>query len=241
MPDKAILVVDDSIITRQIVRRILKNLGYGNIIEATNGAEALERILAPGSDIGLILLDWNMPQVTGLQLLGQLRDNLSTARIPVVMISAESAPERVLEAVRAGAKSYVIKPFHPRELKVKINEALRLAELDEQRATALSGNLSDIGIPAIVQLATTTGLTGRIVISAEKRVVGMLGVGGGEVHHCTYQDETGDEAFLRLALLRDGSFEFRPGDPPLERNIEGSPMTLIMEALRRQDEALRAS
>ncbi len=240
--DKSILIVDDSIITRQIVRRILKNLGYTDVIEASNGAEAYERVTGPGAEIGLILLDWNMPHMTGIELLGLLREHPKASRIPVVMISAESAPERVLEAVRAGAKSYVIKPFHPKELKVKINEALRLADLDRRRS-ALSGSLSDVGVPALVQLATTSGLSGSIVVcGADREVVGVLGVGGGEVRHCRYAGATGDEAFLKLALRREGTFEFRPGDDaPGDRNIHSPPTLLIMEALRRQDEALRAS
>lgn len=238
MNRKQILIVDDSTITRQIERRILRDLGFENVIEAANGKEALERVRGASEPIGLILLDWNMPLLNGREVLGELQADPAARRIPVTMVSAESSPERIIEAIRAGAKNYVIKPFHPRELKAKITEAMRLAEIEEPRAT-LSGNLSEVGLPALVQLATMTGLSGKLVIRGEGQE-GEIGFASGEARTCAFGDARGTEAFMQLALLRQGTFDFRAGPPPAEANLVQSTITLLMEAMRRQDEALRA-
>ena len=96
--EKRILVVDDSTITRQIIRRILKNLGYTKVVEAKNGVEALARVLDRAEPIDLILLDWNMPLLNGAQFLAKLKEQPAPiGRTPVIMVSAESSPSRVLE------------------------------------------------------------------------------------------------------------------------------------------------
>jgi two-component system chemotaxis response regulator CheY len=240
MLDKTVLVVDDSLITRNLLTRILKSIGFARVLDAKNGVEAWDRVTASGEPIGLILLDWTMPLMNGVQFLQKLRAHPSARRIPVVMVSAESSPQRVCEAMQAGARSYVMKPFHPNELKVKIVEAIRVAEIGEPRA-ALSGSLSEIGLPALVQLCAAVALTGRVTIRANGRPIAEVGMEAGEVRSCAYQDRAGDEAFLALAIERDGAFEFVAGDPPVERNVNGPTMALVMEAMRRQDELLRAA
>ena len=95
MFDKDVLVVDDSLITRQLLLRILRGLGFTRIQEAKNGADALERLSAPGSSIGLVLLDWTLPLMTGPEVLAELRTSATLARIPVIMVSAEAAPARI--------------------------------------------------------------------------------------------------------------------------------------------------
>jgi len=240
MFDKQVLVVDDSIITRNLLVRILKNLGYTRVVDAKNGAEALERVTSPGEPIGLILLDWTMPVMNGVQVLGKLRAHPTARRIPVVMVSAESNPARICEAMQAGARSYVVKPFNPTELRVKIGEAFRLAEFSEPKAT-LAGSLTDIGVPALVQLVGAVTATGRVAIRAHGKVVAELGVEAGEIRRCTYGDLGGDEAFLALACVREGEFEFLAGEAPRDPNITSPTMGLLMEAMRRQDEVLRAA
>jgi len=104
-----ILVVDDSRVMRRIVIRCLDSLGFSNACEAENGLAALAAV--ENGQIDMVLTDWCMPGMYGIDLLRALRKNPRTAGIPVVMISAESQPHLVEEAMRAGADYYVAKPF----------------------------------------------------------------------------------------------------------------------------------
>jgi len=104
------LVVDDSMAARMLLTRILNNLGY-EVREAANGREALEVIAAEKDTVSLILLDWNMPEINGLDLLKRLRDDPELSSLVVVMVSAESEIDQIAAALEAGANEYVMKPF----------------------------------------------------------------------------------------------------------------------------------
>ncbi len=237
--EKHVLIVDDSNITRQILCRLLRDFGFTKVLEAKDGHEALDRVVASSPPIGLILLDWNMPRLSGVQFLARLKPLKAARRIPVIMVSAESSTQRIMEALAAGAKGYVIKPFHPNELRVKILEALRLGDIEPPR-TALSGSLADVGLPALVQLMSAAALSGMLSIAVDGAPVGEVGLAHGEVRTCRCRGAVGDEAFLDLASLCDGRFDFVAGDPPAAGNVLGSTVALLMEAMRRQDERLRA-
>jgi two-component system chemotaxis response regulator CheY len=240
MFDKTVLVVDDSIITRQLMRRILVGLGYQKIVEMKNGAEALARATTPSADpVGLIMLDWTMPQLTGIEVLERLRADPVGRRIPVVMVSAESSRQKVAAAIQAGARGYIVKPFNPREIRVKVDEALKVAAIDEP--ATLAGSLAELGLPALIQLGSATGLTGRLRIVEGGEAAAEIVLDAGEVKHCRYRGLEGDAAFLELAPLRRGTFVFAAGCWPEPRNVTAPTMNLLMEAMRRQDEALRAA
>ena len=104
------LVVDDSMAARMLLTKILNNLGY-EVREAANGREALEVIAAEKDTVSLILLDWNMPGINGLDLLKRLRDDPELSSVVVVMVSAESEIDQIAAALEAGANEYVMKPF----------------------------------------------------------------------------------------------------------------------------------
>jgi len=108
------LVVDDSRAVRMILARILRELGY-EVCEAGNGREALEVIeaekVAGRSQMNLLLADWNMPEINGLDLLKRLRKNPELASLPVVMVTTETEVEQMSAALAAGANEYVMKPF----------------------------------------------------------------------------------------------------------------------------------
>jgi len=120
MPDKEIkiLVVDDSATMRQIVRNSLKELGYTNIIEADGGLEALD--LLKEESIDFVVTDWNMPDLTGIELLKNIRADEFLARLPVLMVTAEARKECVVEAVKAGVNNFIIKPFTTQIMEQKI-------------------------------------------------------------------------------------------------------------------------
>ena len=104
------LVVDDSRAVRMLLVRTLKQLGY-EVQEAGNGREALEIIESGNSRVKLVLADWNMPEMNGLDLLKRLRQNPALSSLAVVMVTTETEIEHIAEALEAGATEYVMKPF----------------------------------------------------------------------------------------------------------------------------------
>lgn len=104
------LIVDDSRAMRMILGKILKELGY-EVREAANGREALEVMEAEMAEVTLVLADWNMPEMSGLELLKRLRQIPQLASLVVVMVTTESGMGQMVEALEAGANEYVMKPF----------------------------------------------------------------------------------------------------------------------------------
>ncbi len=116
------LVVDDSRAVRMLLAKTLKELGY-EVREAANGREALEVIEAEKSTLTLVLADWNMPEIDGLDMLKRLRQNPALSSLKVVMVTTETEIDRIAEALEAGANEYVMKPFTPDILVEKLQLA----------------------------------------------------------------------------------------------------------------------
>ncbi len=119
-----VLIVDDARVARQIVKRMLTEIGFSQFIEADNGSDAL--VKAKQEKVGLILSDWNMPKMTGIEFLKQLRADAQGKSTPFIMVTAERMEINIVEAVQAGVTAYIKKPFGAKELEVKIRQALRL-------------------------------------------------------------------------------------------------------------------
>jgi len=117
-----VLVVDDFATMRFIIRWALKHLGFTNIIEADDGSAALRELKR--EKVGLILSDWKMPRMTGLDLLRAVRSDESLKDIPFIMVTAEGQTDNVLEAVKTGVSSYIVKPFAPETLEGQIRKVL---------------------------------------------------------------------------------------------------------------------
>jgi len=116
------LVVDDFSTMRRMVRVVLNDLGYTNVIEAEDGDSALP-ILQQG-DIDFLITDWNMPGMPGIELLKAVRADPKLASLPVLLVTAEGKREQIIDAAKAGVSGYVIKPFTPQTLKEKIEKIL---------------------------------------------------------------------------------------------------------------------
>ena len=114
-----ILVVDDFSTMRRIVKTCLRQLGFENITEAEDGTVALQR-LKDGTPFALIISDWNMPNMMGIDLLKAVRANDSYKKIPFVMVTAEAQQENVIEAAKAGVSNYIVKPFTADMLQQKL-------------------------------------------------------------------------------------------------------------------------
>ena len=122
MVDKAlkILVVDDFPTMRRIIRNLLKELGFENVDEAEDGAIALDKLRTGGFQF--FVSDSNMPNLDGLEMLKQIRQDPSLKSLPVLMVTAEAKKENIVAAAQAGANGYVVKPFTAATLEEKLNK-----------------------------------------------------------------------------------------------------------------------
>jgi len=117
-----VLIVDDYKTMLRIIRNLLKQIEFNNVDEATDGAEALAKMRA--SNYGLVISDWNMEPMTGLDLLKEVRADARLKNLPFIMITAESKTENVIAAKQAGVSNYIVKPFNAETLKEKIEKVL---------------------------------------------------------------------------------------------------------------------
>jgi two-component system chemotaxis response regulator CheY len=116
--DMKILVVDDFSTMRRIIKNLLRDLGFTNIVEADDGATALPILKSGGIDF--LVTDWNMPKMNGIDLLKHVRADPELRHIPILMVTAEAKREQIIAAAQAGVNGYIIKPFTAGVLKEKI-------------------------------------------------------------------------------------------------------------------------
>lgn len=117
-----VLIVDDYKTMLRIVRNLLKQINFHNVDEASDGVEALKKLRA--GEFGLVISDWNMAPMTGLELLQEIRADPRLSPTPFIMITAESKTENVVAAKQAGVSNYIVKPFNAETLQAKIAKVL---------------------------------------------------------------------------------------------------------------------
>jgi two-component system chemotaxis response regulator CheY len=117
-----ILIVDDYKTMLRIIRNLLKQLGFDNVDEATDGSQALQKLRQ--RDFGLVISDWNMEPMTGIELLREVRADARLKNLPFIMVTAESKTENVISAKAAGVSNYIVKPFNAATLKMKLAAVL---------------------------------------------------------------------------------------------------------------------
>lgn len=115
-----ILIVDDFSTMRRIIKNLLRDLGFNNTLEADDGLTALPILQAGGIDF--LITDWNMPGMQGIDLLKKVRADETLASLPVLMVTAETKREQIIEAAQAGVNGYIVKPFTAATLKDKIEK-----------------------------------------------------------------------------------------------------------------------
>ncbi len=118
----SILIVDDYKTMLRIIRNLLKQLGFHNVDEATDGAEALNKLRSKNYD--LVISDWNMEPMTGYELLKEVRSDDMLKALPFIMVTAESKTDNVIAAKKAGVNNYIVKPFNAATLKSKLTSVL---------------------------------------------------------------------------------------------------------------------
>lgn len=117
-----VLIVDDYKTMLRIIRNLLKQIDFNNVDEAADGSEALSKLRS--GNYGLVISDWNMQPMTGLELLQEVRKDARLKELPFIMITAESKVENVIAAKQAGVSNYIVKPFNAETLKDKIEKVL---------------------------------------------------------------------------------------------------------------------
>lgn len=117
-----ILAVDDSATMRRIIVNTLKRAEFEDVIEATDGKDALAKLAS--ENINFIITDWNMPEMDGLALVKAVRSDPAMKDIPILMVTTRSVKDDIIEAMKAGVNNYIVKPFTPQTLKEKIDKIL---------------------------------------------------------------------------------------------------------------------
>ena len=117
-----ILIVDDFATMRKVIRNLLRQVGYDNIVEAENGEAAFS--VLKSQKVDFVISDWNMPNMTGLELLKAVRADSELNKMPFLMVTAEALKDNVVEAVKAGVNNYIVKPFTAEVLSEKIDKII---------------------------------------------------------------------------------------------------------------------
>lgn len=115
-----ILLVDDSSTMRRIQMNTLKSLGFDDVVQAEDGQDALNK-LKENPEVRLVLLDWNMPNMNGIDCLKAIKANPATKAVPVMMVTSEAEKSKIIEAIQSGASNYLVKPFEADALEEKIS------------------------------------------------------------------------------------------------------------------------
>lgn len=114
-----ILVVDDSSTMRRIIKNTLARLNYKDVLEAEHGVEAWG-LMESNKDLGMLITDWNMPEMNGLELVKKVRGSGHFNELPIIMVTTEGGKTEVIAALKAGVNNYIVKPFTPQVLKEKL-------------------------------------------------------------------------------------------------------------------------
>ncbi len=117
------LVVDDFSTMRRIIKNLLRDIGYTDVVEAEDGKLALSQLKT--GQIDFVITDWNMPNMTGLELLKEIRKEKGFDELPVLMVTAESRKEQIVEAAKSGVNGYIVKPFNAQTLREKLDKILK--------------------------------------------------------------------------------------------------------------------
>ena len=118
-----LLVVDDSSTMRRIIKNTLTRLGYKDVFEGEDGVQGWN-VLNDNTDIGMLITDWNMPEMNGLELVKKVRADARFKDLPIIMVTTEGGKAEVITALKAGVNNYIVKPFTPQVLKEKLSAVL---------------------------------------------------------------------------------------------------------------------
>jgi len=122
-----LLVVDDSSTMRRIIKNTLARLGYKDVLEGADGVEGWTQ-LDSNPDVEMLITDWNMPEMNGLELVKKVRADERFKDLPIIMVTTEGGKAEVITALKAGVNNYIVKPFTPQVLKEKLGAVMGVAQ-----------------------------------------------------------------------------------------------------------------
>ena len=154
-PDMDVLIVDDASAMRRILRGLLKELGFKNMRDAENGQLALDELIKKKAD--LVVSDWNMPVMTGIELLRAIRADDRLKSTPVLMVTTEAKQGNIVAAVQAGVSNYIVKPFNARILLARVMSALDIGALIARDATVRPYNDGHLVVDLVARQLSVDG------------------------------------------------------------------------------------
>lgn len=231
-----ILVVDPAEITSSSIAAPLMRDGYD--VQVVPSAEAANYFLADSLP-DLIIAEYELPQESGLKFCGRIKHDDRTTKIPFIVLLSHENIKHAAECLRAGADDYFLKPVDLEIVFLKIQKTIRI-RTDAERVEGVSGSLADMSFTDMIQILCASEKTMEVVLHSGSHEAHVV-VEGGNIVHATLDDMTGEDAFYRLMLWRDGDFETHPCREIPVRSMRASAMSLLMEGSRVADEGLTTS
>ena len=228
-----VLVVDDSMIMRRVIIDALRSFSGAEVLEAGTAEEALEVLRDPaGPGVDLVLLDWYLPGMSGLEALRMLQADPRLAEVPVVMVTSEREKSKVIAALRTGAKSYIVKPFTQQVFRRKIGAFLEeRPQAPSLPAGSLAGNLWSTSPLEVVQLISVTKKTGVLEFEGQDRKYSIY-FEAGQIVHARGEGLTGEEAVGAASALADGIFTFSTELPEHPVTVRRATDMIMLDAFR---------
>ena len=219
-----VLVVDDSMIMRRVVIDALRSFSDADVVESGSAEEALDIMRSmDGPGIDLVLMDWYLPGMSGLEALRLMQGDPALAKVPVVMVTSERAKANVIAALRTGAKNYIVKPFQKQIFRKKVEPFLHEKEKEEEQIPSvlpgettgsLAGSLAQTSPLEVIQLISMTKKSGVLVFDgAGGRGKYSLYFKKGQIAHAEGEGVSGEDAVLVASGLTDGEFTFNATAP----------------------------
>lgn len=237
-----VLLVDDEVDYLMLLKLRLVNEGL-DVATADGAAEALRQMEKAAPD--LVVCDVVMPGIDGLTLFRKMRERPGLAETPLIFLSAKDEMQFKVEALHQGAEDYLVKPVDMRELAARCRNIIRR---DARRRAAgpasgvnpgVTGDLRNLSVPDIVQTLYLGLKTACVTVREDAGDEGQIFFDNGRIRHCRIGTLTGEEAFYRIIRIQEGPFTILHGKTTPQRTVTQDEMQLVMEGLRRMDEARR--
>lgn len=236
MARKTVLIVDDSPLIQQIVADAFKPRGF-EVLRAGDGSEGLRQVSETKPDV--IVADILMPVMDGWRFCEEVRRNPSTFDIPFIFLSTESEVRKRVRGLRLGADDFLTKPFAPEELVARAEKLLERSERFRRLASAthsLSGHTEHLPVADLLQILSLNGKTGSLRLEAKAGMVGRIHFDRGRIVHCELEPVSGEKALFRLMMWPEARFVLEPLAEEVERTIQGTTATVLMEGFTQWDE-----
>ncbi len=235
----SVLVVADSMIMRKVVADALRSFSDAQPVEAGTAEEAFAILRSNGgSDVALALLDWYLPKMSGLDMLKLMQADRRLSKVPVVMVTSESAKQKVIACLRAGASGYIVKPFTQQVFRKKVAPFLEAGAASpvESPGGKLAGSLEQTSPLEVIQLISVTRKTGMLELRGPNAVF-RLYFKEGELDHADGGGRIGEKAVAGASALSRGQFTFQTEVPEHKITIRRATDMIMLQAFREATDA----